>query len=402
MKKIAIISTTINVPLFLKDIAENIKFYKSNQKFDISIYVIGDKKTPKKAKEFCQKLSKLYSLKILFFDINFQDKFFKKNYPSIYKLFPYNDAIRKLLGSVFVLKDLPDKVILIDDDNFCNKNQNFIKDFDIVGKVYNGKTIYNQNCWPNIYKSFKEKNNIPLYPRGFPWKYRNDNSFKFKNKIVKKHKIIANCGFILNDPDIDAVSRLFFKIKTIDVRNKNYFVIAKNNFFPLNDQNLGISKEYIALYYKPLSGGRNSDIWSSYLLSKVSSYHNELISYGRPHLTQVRNVHDYWNDYELEKKHNIATDFFVDIIDKIALNKKNTRFKNYVYLCDKAIFIANNIIKSEKNKYKNKKNNIRHYQNISINKLIERNITSLEFVIDYFKEYKLWLLQIKKYKFNIF
>ena len=182
MKKIAIITTTINIPLFLKGIVENIKFYKSNKKFDISIYVIGDKKTPKKAEEFCLKLSKSYNLKILFFDIHFQDKFFKKNYPSIYKLFPYNDAIRKLLGSVFVLKDLPDKVILIDDDNFCNKNQNFIKDFDIVGKVYNGKTIYNENYWPNIYKAFKEKNDIPLYPRGFPWKYRNENSFKLKKK----------------------------------------------------------------------------------------------------------------------------------------------------------------------------------------------------------------------------
>jgi len=400
MKKIAIITTTINVPTFLKDIVKNIKIYKSNKKFDISIYVVGDKKTPKKAKQFCLNLSKLYNLKILFFDISFQDKYFKKNYPSIYKLFPYNDAIRKLLGSVFVLKDLPDKVIFIDDDNYCNKNQNFIKDFDIVGKIYNGETIYNQNCWPNIYKSFKEKNDIPLYPRGFPWKYRNENSFRFKKKIIKANKVIANCGFILNDPDIDAVSRLFFKIKTIDVRNKNYFVISKNNFFPLNDQNLGISKEYIALYYKPLSGGRNSDIWTSYLLSKVSSYHNELISYGRPHLTQVRNVHDYWNDYELEKKHNIATDFFADILQKITLNKKNTRFKNYVKLCDDAISIANKIIKSEKNK--NKKNNIRHYQNISTNKLIERNITSLEFIIDYFKEYKLWLTQIKKYKFNIF
>ncbi len=400
MKKISIITTTINIPLFLKNIVKNIILKKSKKNYDISIIVIGDKKTPKNAKKFCNDLKKKYKINILFFDINFQDKYFKKKYPSVYKLFPYNDAIRKLLGSLFVLKNIPDKVIFIDDDNYCNKKQNFLADFDIVGKRYKGFTVYNKNCWPNVYKSFKEKNNIPLYPRGFPWKYRNENSFNFKRKKVVNHKVIANCGFILNDPDIDAVSRLFFKIKTTAIKNKNYFVISKNNYFPLNDQNLCISKEYIALYYKPLSAGRNSDIWTSYLLSKVSSYHNELISYGRPHLVQNRNVHDYWNDYDLEKKHNIATDLFVDILRKIKLNYNNSRHKNYVKLCTDGIKIANKMLKI--NKFKNKKNKTRHYQNITGKKLIERNTVSLKYIIGYFKEYNLWLKQIKKYNFDNF
>ena len=97
-------------------------------------------------------------------------------------MFPYNDAIRKLLGSLFVLKNLPDTVIFIDDDNYCNNKINFLKDFDIVGKKYNGSVIYNSNSWPNIYSSFIEQNGIPLYPRGFPWKYRNSTAFNLKKK----------------------------------------------------------------------------------------------------------------------------------------------------------------------------------------------------------------------------
>ena len=110
MKKISIITTTINIPLFLKNIVKNIILKKSKKNYDISIIVIGDKKTPKNAKKFCNDLKKKYKINILFFDINFQDKYFKKKYPSVYKLFPYNDAIRKLLGSLFVLKNIPDKV----------------------------------------------------------------------------------------------------------------------------------------------------------------------------------------------------------------------------------------------------------------------------------------------------
>ena len=52
MKKISIITTTINIPIFLNNIIKNIQSNKSQQNFDISIIVIGDKKTPLKTKSF--------------------------------------------------------------------------------------------------------------------------------------------------------------------------------------------------------------------------------------------------------------------------------------------------------------------------------------------------------------
>ena len=51
MKKISIVTTTINIPIFLKNIVQNIKLKKSQNIFEISIIVIGDKKTPKKTKK---------------------------------------------------------------------------------------------------------------------------------------------------------------------------------------------------------------------------------------------------------------------------------------------------------------------------------------------------------------
>ena len=66
----------------------------------------------RKLKKFCDNLSKKFKINILYFDINFRINIFSK-YSSIYKLFPYNDAIRKLLGSIFILNDLPDKLFLL-------------------------------------------------------------------------------------------------------------------------------------------------------------------------------------------------------------------------------------------------------------------------------------------------
>ena len=91
---------------------------------------------------------------------------------------------------------------------------------------------------------------------------------------------------------------------------------------------------------------------------------------------------------------------FADILKKINLDKKNTRYKNYVKLCNDSIILATKMIK--KQKVKNIKNKTRHYQNITSKKLTERNIDSLKYIIDYFREYRSWLMQIKKFKFDKF
>ena len=51
MKKISIITTTINIPIFLNDIVKNIKI-KRIKNIDLSIIVVADKKTPKKLNNF--------------------------------------------------------------------------------------------------------------------------------------------------------------------------------------------------------------------------------------------------------------------------------------------------------------------------------------------------------------
>ena len=48
-----IITSTINIPTFLVSILENAKKYKEK---NFKIYVIGDLKTPKGARNYCEKL----------------------------------------------------------------------------------------------------------------------------------------------------------------------------------------------------------------------------------------------------------------------------------------------------------------------------------------------------------
>jgi hypothetical protein len=173
--------------------------------------------------------------------------------------------------------------------------------------------------------------------------------------------------------------------------------IDNHNYFPLNDQNLCIEKLYIPLYFKPLAAGRNSDIWTSYLLSKISFNFNEKISYGTPHLRQIRNKHDFWKDYDLEKIHNIATDDFIDILKNINLKNKSNRLLAFMEICVKSVkYINIKLKKIDKNKILVK---TRHYHAISDAESKFRKSESLKYIKKYFIEYLQWLREIKKIKY---
>lgn len=57
-KRIAILTTTINIPFFLNGICKSIQKNKSLKTNELSIIVVGDKKTAPGAKIFCNNLKK--------------------------------------------------------------------------------------------------------------------------------------------------------------------------------------------------------------------------------------------------------------------------------------------------------------------------------------------------------
>jgi hypothetical protein len=386
----AIITTTINIPIFLDGICKNLKKFKYTQEKNL-IIVIGDLKTPKETSSYCKKISRKYGYEIIYLDITSQNLFFKKKYNKLYKFFPLNDAVRKLLGSIYLFEKLPDRVIFIDDDNYVDPKKNFLQGHLVTNKKLNVISVNAKSKWPNLYKYFVEKSKVPFYARGFPWKSRNVGANNFINKKKSKN-IIANCGYILADPDIDANSRLFWPIETLGVKKQNHFALDKENYFPLNDQNTSIAKNYIPLYFKPLSGGRNSDIWTSYLIEKVAYSFDETVTYGPPIITQVRNKHDYWKDYDLEKEHNISTDLFAEILESIKISNTSSRLSAFINLCDK--FMKKLNLLSKKNSQKS--NIIRHYQAISNKEKLLRKKNSLNYIKMYIIEYKKWLVEVKK------
>ena len=310
MTETIVVSTTVNVPHFIELLCRNAIEY--NRKDSVSFIIIGDLKTPKEVRSLCEGFTEKFKMNIRYLDIDDQEDALK-NYKELWKLIPFNDGVRKIIGTFLAYMEGCDRLIMVDDDNFPIRGD-FFGSHNIVGANTEIELITSDTGWYNVAEAMVEKNRIPFYARGYPWPER------FKKSIItkqrKKGKVVSNCGMVLGDPDVDAVSRLFWPIKTIamDSRFEPNYGLGEGTWAPFNDQNTAICREIMPVFFRPPSTGRNCDIWTSYVIVKLAEHMGDIISYGHPLVRQDRNIHDDWEDYEIEDLANRATELFVTIL----------------------------------------------------------------------------------------
>ncbi|MEW6088415.1 MAG: hypothetical protein AB1498_08945 [bacterium] len=322
MGKTAITITTINVPEFIKGICQNLINYN---RLDVSILVIGDVKTPAETEEYCKKIADKFKFDIEYLSIEGQKKALFKH-KDLLELFPYNTPDRIMLGGMLSYMRGCDRLIAVDDDNYTTEHD-FVGFHSVTGTEANLKLIKNSSGWFNVHSALEEEHNIPFYPRGFPWKQRNPEASK-KTYSSKKVKVVANQGLVLEDPDIDAISRLFWPIRATGMKSDfdQQFGLYPGTWSPFNYQNTSLCRELIPLYYRPLSTLRNGDIWTAYLINKLAGHFGHVITFGQPLVRQIRNMHDLWDDLDIELINNRAADDFVLLLRNAELTK-NTYFE---------------------------------------------------------------------------
>jgi hypothetical protein len=380
MSNTGVVTSTINVPTFLETICENAVVHGSK---DFSVYVINDVKSPNEAKPYCAKLARKYGIKIQCFDIEDQRKALK-NYRTLLDIIPLNNNARKMIGTFLSYLDGCDRVIMIDDDNFATRHD-FIGFHNIVGMRHEIDLVKSDAGWFNVCETMIEKNRVPFYPRGYPWSKRFINS---KNSMIrKKARVIVNAGLVLGDPDVDAVSRLFWPIDVvaIDSEYDPIFALNPETWCPFNDQNTAISREIIPLYFKPPAVLRNADIWTSYLIEKIAERMGDVVAFGQPLVVQYRNQHDLREDYALEELHNRATDTFVNLLRKTSLNRKS-----YLGCMEELINKCLENIKSGALVDEAKTSDSRHAHMPNKSKMREKKLEEAYLIEKFFVEYKIW------------
>lgn len=314
--KYSIVTTTINTPVLLEKYAEDIIKYKR----DCFFVVVGDKKTPIEAKTYCEKLGKEKNIDILFMDVAWQEEYLK-DFPELGAHIPYNVIQRRNIGILYAYQNGADVIITIDDDNFF-----LSKDFvglHMVGDVKKLEVLSSNTGWFNVCSFLREEFGRIFYHRGFVPEAR------FKKEIVQSEeqevKVVVNAGFWLGDPDIDALTRLYYSAQPINAvayeRTSN-FALAAGTWSTFNSQNTSLAREVIPAYFLSPMVGRYDDIWGAYVIKRIADHLGHAISFGFPIVEQKRNPHNYWKDLAKESNGMMLTSHFVDKLSSIQLSKK--------------------------------------------------------------------------------
>lgn len=308
--KTFVITTTIRVPMLLRDISKNAL---DNGHSDVTFLVIGDTKTPPEAKELCNDLARNHGVTIDYLDIPAQQKALAA-FPSLSNIIPINSAVRKMIGNFIAYQSGCDSLIMLDDDNFFNSGD-FIGEHNVVGSQSQLELIKSDTGWFSVAEAMVEEHGVPFFPRGYPWSQRNSGESTVTKASSSAH-VVINQGFVLEDPDVDAISRLFWPIR-VSGMNKDFeprFGLQPGTWCSFNNQNTALAREVIPAYFTPFKTGRNSDIWTSFVMCRLAEHLNGVITFGDPQVRQIRNPHSLWQDLDDELLNNKATDAFVELL----------------------------------------------------------------------------------------
>jgi glycosyltransferase involved in cell wall biosynthesis len=319
--KTSIVTTTINLPRFLDEYVPNLEKYGHK---DWNIIIVGDTKTPEESGHYI--LDKFFDYgkdgTIEFFNIKKQESWINEHYPKLKEevgfAIPYQSVRRRNFGYLRALELGSDVIITIDDDNYPTG--------DWLGEHINAftdktPTVFSPNRTVNPCNMLG-CNHSPIYMRGYP--ISEIYSDEFVNSIENKNKVVLNMGLWTNKPDVDSYTNIIYpdlvsnKINNLIKR----YALSLHHFIPINTQNTAFLKEVLPAYYLLFQDtaiyenkiDRFDDIWSGFILQKISHALGHTVSFGIPLAEHRRNTHDYNKDLKAEFSGIVLNDKTVKMI----------------------------------------------------------------------------------------
>ncbi len=249
--KTTIVTTTIYVPQVLEKYGQNAKFYGHSE---LNFVVIGDKKTPQETRAFCERIAANY-YPCEYLSVEDQEAYLDR-YPDLWRHLPFNSIQRRNVGLLKAWEDGADVVITIDDDNRM-LNHDFVRLLNLVGECPELPAIESSSGWFNVCSLLEEAGGTPFYHRGYPRGERWKESEAFTCAAPIRRRVAVNAGLWLDDPDIDAMTRLERPIVVRGMRAgaPERFVLQPGTWSPFNSQNTALLREVIPAYFvQPVRG----------------------------------------------------------------------------------------------------------------------------------------------------
>jgi len=321
-RKVAVVTTTINVPCLFKDMLENADSHGHGDQ--VTVVVVGDRKTPPAAVEFLAELSSRHPAEVEYLDLDAQRELLRP-FPELDSLLRYDSVQRRNIGFLQAAIDGAEVVISVDDDNYPTEDD-FIGHHLIVGQKAELPVISHESGWWNACRRLVCDPPRRFYHRGYPKSMQNfdDDSYSVSIQDVRP---VVNAGLWLGTPDVDATTHMEEPINVVDMEpvevdsgeERRSCALAPGTWCPVNSQNTAFSVELLPAMYLAVMGEkvggyplcRMDDIWLSYFVRAMCDKLGDVVAYGPPLVMQERNPHDVLADLAGELPGYIMTERLV-------------------------------------------------------------------------------------------
>jgi len=312
--KTTIVTTTINIPVLLLRYAQNARYYRHN---NVDFVVIGDRKSPAGTAEFCAGIEQYYPCAYL--DIEAQKKYLDR-FPRLWEHLRFDSIQRRNIGILLAYENGADLIITIDDDNFV-MDQDFVGLHSRAGAVHDLPCHGSTSGYLNVCAFLEADHGVQFYHRGFPQKMRWNESGQFTSVQRSTRRVAVNAGFWLDNPDIDALTRMERQpvVRGFKANWSGNIALQPGTWSPFNSQNTALMRDVVPAYFLSPYIGRYDDIWASYIVARIAQHLGDVISFGEPLVRQERNPHDLWKDLDQERNGMIMTDDFCAALRSLTL-----------------------------------------------------------------------------------
>jgi hypothetical protein len=320
MVKTAIVTTTIFVPTALERYFRNVCKHGHQ---DTLFVITGDKKTPKEAKPFVAEKAAEFSINAVFMDVDDQVEYMKK-FPELDAVLPWNCIQRRNVSILYAYEQGADIIITIDDDNLCGDDSDYVgehlRSFQAGEKM---PALKSSSGWLNVCQYLRDKRGFNFYPRGYPMDQRWPQYEPAISSRTSDRRVVVNAGLWLDDPDVDAITRLCNDISAVQYTREDNFTLDKGTWCPYNSQNTAMHRDLVEGYILSAGVGRMDDIWAGYVTLAIMDHLGDTVCFGHPLVTQERNPHNFFRDHEKESVGLEASSNFCKVLRTIPLTCTN-------------------------------------------------------------------------------
>jgi len=324
-RRLAIVVTTIGDGSFLTAYAEIVRAWPSPDR--VTIYVIGDLNTPPECRNACARIA-AEGVRCEYFDAARQNAFLAA-FPELAAAIPFRSDNRRNVGYLLAFRDRADVIISIDDDAYPVGGHAFLEHHLSAGTRQRLPSATSSNGWFNLGTMLEtqdlEGRRVTAYPRGFPYCRRGSDDSRVETSPGAEPDEVTvgiNLGLWLDDPDVDAVTRLALQPRVNTMATPSC-ALRKGDRTPISSQNVAmcwhaIPASYFVIQDVPVGGwpiNRFGDIFGGYFAQMCAESVGHGVRIGEPCIRHARNAHNLFKDLAVELPGYVVLDRMVPMLE---------------------------------------------------------------------------------------